>query len=141
MVPIIGTVMVFCWLIVTTVVNYRKRKEMYVLYHQERMAAIEKGVELPPIPEAFFKEDGDDAKARSPHSDYAWGLFWLLGGLAVLVAIYFNYGGKAALFALIPIAIGLHNLIYYYTVGKKEAAAREAERAAKAGQSGQGSVS
>ena len=28
--------------------GYRKRKELFVLYHQERMAALEKGVDLPP---------------------------------------------------------------------------------------------
>ena len=139
--PIFGTVMVFGWLIVTTIVNYRKRKEIYVLYHQERMAAIEKGVELPPIPEDFFQDDGDDAKARSPHSDLGWGLFWLLGGLATLVALYFNFNGKVALFALIPVAIGLHYLIYYYAIGKKEAMAREAERVAKARQMGRDRVS
>jgi len=112
----------FCRLIVTTIVNYRKRREIYVLYHQERMAAIEKGVELPPIPEDFFKEDSDDAKPSSPHSDFGRALFWLLGGLATLVALYFNFNGKVALYALIPIAIGLHYLIYYYTISRKEAA-------------------
>ena len=89
------------------------------------MAAIDKGIELPPLPEAFFKDGKDDA-ARSPHSDFGWGLFWLLGGLALLVALYFNETASKALYALIPIAIGLHYLIYYFVVGKKTAMAREA---------------
>jgi hypothetical protein len=135
LVPIFGTIMVFGWLIVTVIVNYRMRRDMFALYHQERLAAIEKGVELPPIPEDFFKEDG--AKPRSLHSDFGWALFWLLGGLAVLVALYFNFSGKVALFALIPIAIGLHYLIYYSVIGKKEAAALEAERRAKTAEAGQ----
>jgi hypothetical protein len=141
LIPIVGTIMVFGWLIVTTIVNYRKRKEMFALHHQERMAAIEKGVELPPIPEDFFKEDGDNAEPRSPHSDFGWALFWLLGGLAVLVALYFNFSGKVALYALVPIAIGLHYLIYYFAIGRKEAAAREAERVANAARIGRNPVS
>jgi hypothetical protein len=121
--------------------DYRKRKDMFMLHHQERMAAIEKGLELPPMPEGFFKEDSEGRKPRSPHSDFGWGLFWLLGGLATLVALYFNFNSAVALYALIPIAIGLHCLIYYYVIGKKEAAAREAERAAKVGQRGRNPVS
>jgi hypothetical protein len=139
-IPIFGMMFVFGIMFL----DYRKRKEMLMLHHQERMAAIEKGLELPPMPEGFFKadsEDGDDGKPRSPHSDLGWGLFWLLGGLATLVALYFNRNGKVALYALIPIAIGLHHLIYYYAVGKKKAAACEAERVAKAGQSSRDLVS
>ncbi len=110
--------------------DYRKRKEMLTLLHQERMVAIERGIELPPLPEAFFSEKA--AKPRSPHSDFGWGLFWLLGGLGLLVAVYFNETPSKSLYALIPVAIGLHYLIYYFTIGKKEAVAIEAERKTKA---------
>ncbi|MCL4181099.1 MAG: hypothetical protein KJ072_25560 [Verrucomicrobia bacterium] len=130
LVPIFGMMFVLGMIFL----DYRKRRDMLTLHHQERMAAIDKGVELPPIPEDFFKEDCDGGKARSPHSDFGWALFWLLAGLATLVALYFNFNSKIALYALIPLAIGLHHLIYYYAVGKKEAMALEAERRAKAGQ-------
>lgn len=110
--------------------DYRKRKQMFALYHQERMAAIEKGIELPPLPEEFFREDGK-GKPRSAHGDFGWGLFWLLGGLALLVALYFNDKGTSSLYALIPVAVGVHYLIYYYVVGKKEALRIEAERQAE----------
>ena len=125
--------------------DYRKRREMFALHHQERLAAIEKGVELPPLPEAFFNdnEDGEADKSHSPHSDFGWGLFWVLGGLALLVALYFNARPTRSLYALIPIAIGLHYLIYYFTVGKKEAEYLEAQiqselesEKAKAGEAG-----
>jgi len=119
--------------------EYRKRRELFTLHHKERMAAIEKGLELPPLPEEFFNVKGDeDSEPKSAHSDFGWGLFWVLGGLALLVALYFNNDKRAvALYALIPVAIGLHYLIYYYRVGKKEAATLEAEWKAKAGQPGQ----
>lgn len=106
--------------------DYRKRKDMLTLLHQERMAALDKGIELPPLPEAFFSEKA--VTPRSTHADFGKGLFWLLGGAALLAALYFNEGPKASLFALIPIAIGLAKLIHYFVVGKKEAERIEAER-------------
>ena len=107
--------------------NYRKRKEMFALYHQERMAAIEKGIELPPLPAEFFAEDG---KSPSPHGRLLTGLVWLFLGLALTTALYFTHSG-GALFGLIPTAIGLAYLIYYFAVGKKEAETIEAERRAR----------
>ena len=113
--------------------DYRKRKEMFALYHQERMAAIDKGIELPPLPEAFFA--GDGGKPSSPHAKLLGGLILVSIGLALFVALYFNTRVSVALYALIPAAIGLAMLIYYFTVGRKEAEAIEAatkERAAAA---------
>lgn len=119
--------------LVAIFVDYRKRRHMFALYHQERMAAIEKGVELPPLPDAFFKDEGKSSKHRSPHADLGWGLFWLLGGLALLIALYFNESPKTSLYALIPVAIGLHYLVYYFIVGRREALTLEAERRLKPG--------
>jgi hypothetical protein len=127
LIPITGIVMGCGIPLLAIYTDYRKRREMFTLYHQERMAAIEKGIELPPLPEAFFN-DGKDGKNRSPHRDLGWGLFWLLGGLGLLVALYFNVTPSKALYALIPIGIGLHYLIYYFVVGKQEAVARATER-------------
>ncbi len=127
-IPIVAIVMGIGIGMLTVFLNYRKEKEMFALYHQERMAAIEKGIDLPPIPEAFFAED---SKARSPHRGLATGLVWLFIGLALLVALFFNHQGTVALYALIPVAVGLAYLIYYFVVGKQEAEGLEAERKAK----------
>ena len=140
LIPIIAIVMGCGIPLMAIFVNYRKRKEMFALYHQERMAAIEKGVELPPLPEAFFEEDGKGAKPHSPHSDLGWGLFWLLGGLALMLALYFNEDARTSLYALIPVAIGLHYLVYYAVVGRKEALILEAERHARTGLPGRESL-
>jgi hypothetical protein len=141
LIPIIAITMGCGIPLMAIYVDYRKRKDMFALYHQERMAAIEKGIELPPLPEEFFKEEcGKRGKSKTAHADFGWGLFWLLGGLALLVALYFNEKGSSSLYALIPVAVGLHYLIYYYVVGKKEAAAIEAERKAKAAEIGRGSL-
>lgn len=102
--------------------DYRKRKEMFALYHQERMAAIEKGMELPPLPEEFFHE----GKKPSPHAKLLAGLILLFLGIALFAALYFTTKFSVALFALVPAGIGLALLVYYFTVGRKEAAELEA---------------
>jgi hypothetical protein len=113
--------------------NYRKRKEMFALYHQERMAAIEKGIELPPLPEEFFRENGSVPRRRPSHSTLLVGLVLVFTGLTLYLALHFggvrfDNGGDAALVALIPAGIGAAFLIYYFTVGRKLAADMEAER-------------
>src|SRR5579862_9880043 len=45
----IGLAMIGVWL------DYRRRKELFELHHKERLAAIEKGIEVPPLPVEFFE--------------------------------------------------------------------------------------
>ena len=71
--------------------NYRKRKDMFALYHQERMAAIEKGIELPPLPEDFFHEEPSaDASRRSSHGTLLAGLILVFLGLTLYLALHFT---------------------------------------------------
>jgi hypothetical protein len=134
-IPIIAIVMVFGTGMLAIFLNYRKRKDMFALYHQERMAAIEKGIELPPLPEDFFHENGRPHR-RSPHKTLLSGLVMVFVGLALYLALHFTVprtdgGGDPALYALIPLGIGVACLIYYFTVGRKLAAAMEQEQKAK----------
>ena len=128
LIPIIAIVMGIGIGMLGIYLNYRKRKEMFALYHQERMAAIDKGIELPPLPEAFFR---DEDKPSSPHSHLLVGLILVFIGLALFFALFFLVGLRIALFGLIPLGIGLAFMIFYFTVGKKEAERLEAERKAK----------
>src|SRR5882672_7225487 len=41
--------------------DYRKRKDIFEMHHRERMAAIEKGIPVPPLPEGLF----DDFSGRN----------------------------------------------------------------------------
>lgn len=107
--------------------NYRKRKDLFTLYHQERMAALDKGVELPPLPDALFS---DEAGPYNPRRHLLKGLTWLFIGLGLGVALWATVEFRWALFALIPIGIGLAHLIYYFAEGKKEAEAAEQTRPA-----------
>ena len=108
--------------------NYRKRRDIYNLHHRERMAAIEKGVEVPPLPEVFFAED---TAPYTPRRNLLKGLIWLFVGLGVLLALHKADEEDAAWFGLIPMGIGAAYLIYYFTVGRKEAEALEAAEKAK----------
>jgi hypothetical protein len=117
------------------VLNYRKRKEMFALYHQERMAAIEKSIELPPLPDDFFHDDVKPPR-RSLHGTLLSGLILLFTGLTLFIALHYTVqrtdgDGDVALYALIPAGIGVACLIYYFSVGRKQAAAMEEEHKAR----------
>ena len=90
MIPIIAIVMIFGTGMLAIYFNYRKRRDMFALYHQERMAAIEKGIELPPLPEDFFREDGKGGKParRGGHGTLLFGLILLIAGLTLYIALH-----------------------------------------------------
>src|SRR5258706_12545332 len=115
MIPIIATVMGMGTAIVAIYFGYRKRTEMFKLYHQERMAAVDKGVELPPIPDSFFAS----AHTSSPRRDLLKGLVWLFLGVGITVALYSNLHSKKAPYGLLPPRIALPYLICYTAGGRK----------------------
>ena len=134
-IPIISIVMVFGTGMLSIYLNYRKRRDIFALYHQERMAAIEKGVELPPLPEDFFQGNGKPAR-RASHRTLLGGLVLAFIGLTLYLALHFTVvrpdgGGDVALYALIPGGIGVACLIYYFAVGQKLATAMEEEQKAE----------
>ena len=112
--------------IVFAVLNYRKRKRLMELHHAERMAAIERGMDIPPLPLDLI--DGRSGRRRS---SLLPGLVWLFVGLALLIAMQ-TVSEEEAVFGLIPAGIGLAYLIYYFVEGRKlETKQREDERAAE----------
>jgi hypothetical protein len=127
LIPVVAIVMGIGIGMLALVLEHRKRDKIFTLYHQERMAALEKGQELPPLPEEFFYE----GKRPSPHAKLLGGLICLFLGAALGIALYFLAGFNIALFALIPFSVGAALLLYYFTVGRKEAEAMEAAYRAK----------
>lgn len=112
--------------IVFAVLNYRKRKRLMELHHAERMAAIERGMDIPPLPLDLI--DGRSARRRS---SLLPGLVWLFVGLALLIAMQ-TVSEEQAVLGLIPAGIGLAYLVYYFVEGRKlEAKQREDDRAAE----------
>lgn len=97
----IGIAMLGLWL------DFRKKRDFYALFHQERLAAIEKGMEPPALPPDFFYRGG-----RNAPDFLRRGLVFLFLGAALTAAMLLeNHSG--AWFGLIPAAIGLANLILY----------------------------
>ena len=133
LIPIVAMVMGMAIPIVAIITDYAKRRKFYELHHKERLAAIEKGVELPPLPPELF---GDGPKRRPRY--LLRGLVWLFVGLGCLVGLHgitAHEGERVWLLGLIPTGVGLAYLIYYFVEGKKveaEAAQAEAEAARKA---------
>ncbi|HEX4122435.1 MAG TPA: DUF6249 domain-containing protein [Verrucomicrobiae bacterium] len=133
-IPILAIFMTFGTAMLGIYLSYRKRREMFTLYHQERMAAIEKGVDLPPLPDHFFGDDSRPGR-RSSHGSLLTGLIMLFVGATLYVSLHFaiprnDQVGDVALFALIPTGIGVAFLLYYAAVGRKLALELEQERKA-----------
>ena len=124
LIPIIAIIMGISIGMLAIYLSYRKRRELFLHFHQERMAAIEKGVDCPPWPERLMaSEDAEENPSAASRRHLLTGLVWLFIGLAAMVALYATFELRYALFGLIPAGIGLAHLIYYFVEGKKEAEA------------------
>ena len=127
-IPIVATVMGLGLAMLSVFLNYRRRRELYTLHHQERMAAIDKGIDVPPLPEGLLSEE---PRPVSPRRILLKGLIWALGGSCLTAALYVNDGIDAALFGLITVAVGVAYLVYFFAVGRREAELADQERKAR----------
>jgi len=113
-IPLFGIVFGIAVAIVAIISKHREKLQRTELRHKERLAAIEKGLELPP--ELEQPENGDMRGSGSLRSG--------LIGLGVGIVLYFALGRVAgddvALFGLIPAAVGLANLIFYFIETRRE---------------------
>ena len=108
----IGVAMLALWL------DHQKKIHLFELHHKERLMAIERGMELPPLPAEFFQ--GQGKPESSLVSNLRWGLIWLFLGMAIAAAMILNGDSSRAAWGLIPIAIGLAQLIFY-SIGRRQA--------------------
>lgn len=94
----------------------RRQRETLQMYHAERMAAIEKGIELPPLPpEALYDQHGGtgyrgDYRRRRRGS----GLTLVFVGAAITVAMWQASGDNSFWWGLVIIAWGLGKLVSEY---------------------------
>ena len=123
LIPIISVTVSLAAVIVWIVVWYRRRVHEADCRHKERMAAIEKGLELPPEPPA-------PPAQTPPRSRYLLrGLIWLGVGLAI------TFGGQDWLresmggSGWIAVAIGAAYLIFYVVEGFRAPVAKREEPA------------
>ena len=99
--------------------EHKRKAQMLEQVHKERLAAIEKGVEVPAIPPGlvgFQPSDKVPTFARALRS----GLIWALVGVVLYFAVDNAGGREGAMFALIPLAIGIGQLVYAGLLWNKE---------------------
>ena len=108
LIPILGIVLGIGVAFVAIVARHREKLQRVELRHRERLVAIEKGIELPP--ELEQPENGGKRGSGSLRS----GLIGLFVGVVLYFALGEVAGDDVALFGLIPAAIGLANLIFYF---------------------------
>jgi hypothetical protein len=115
LIPLAGICVPLSIPIIWIVLNYRKRRRLMELYHTERMAAIERGMELPPLPLDLL-----DGRTRRRSSSLLPGLVWFFIGLAIFAGwLMTGFDDDLPVVGgLIPLGIGLAYLIYYYVEGR-----------------------
>jgi hypothetical protein len=110
MVPIVAIVMGIGVAMLGMWLDFRKKREIFELHHKERMAAIEKGMDVPPLPPELFQSN--KRHGRLPSDYLRRGLVWGLVGLGVFAAMRMEHE-NGAWYALIAVAVGVANLLMY----------------------------
>jgi hypothetical protein len=114
MVPIIAIVMGVGTAIIAILAGHRQRMQRNELRHRERLAAIEKGLEIPPDPVE------SEPVGRRPRY-LLRGLCCLFFGATLTAAMWQVSSDVPYLFGLIPAAIGAGYLLFYFIEGRHEA--------------------
>ena len=114
-IPIVAIIMSLSIPIVYSIVDYRRRRDIIDAHHKERMAAIDRGMELPPLPESFYQS----LKPARRSSYLLPGLVWLFVGIGLFIALGAVAGEDVRNFGLIPAGVGVALLIYYFLEGRK----------------------
>jgi len=116
LIPIFGIVFGIGVAVVAIISKHREKLQRTELRHKERLVAIEKGLELPP---EFEEPDGNGKRAGA--GSLRSGLIGLFVGGVLYFALDAVADEDVALFGLIPAAVGLANLIFYFVETRKTA--------------------
>jgi hypothetical protein len=122
LIPLISTILGIGMVIVAIVTRHRRQMQELDHRHRERMAAIEKGLDLPPDPVTVERGAvGERLRGyRRVGSDYLFrGLVWLGVGIALSASDSF-FGSGNRTFGWIAMAVGAAYLIYYFVEGRRE---------------------
>ena len=120
-IPLVSIVLGILMIIVSIVTKHRRQMQELDNRHRERMAAIEKGLDLPPDPAGDRVVVGERVRGvRRGGSDYLLrGLIWLGVGIALSASDTF-FGTGNRMFGWIATAVGVAYLIYYGLEGRRE---------------------
>jgi hypothetical protein len=103
--------------VVYIVTRSRRLQKAMELVHAQRMAAIERGMELPPASLDFGLTQASRCK---PRTALLPGLMWFFVGLAIVgAALTTHDDGPPVFIGLIPVGVGLAYLIYYFVEEQK----------------------
>jgi hypothetical protein len=109
MIPIVAIVFGLSLAMLGIWLDYRKKRELFQLHHAERMAAIEKGLDVPALPAEFFQSPKREA---TPYKDLRRGLLCTLIGITVTVALW-GTGEADFWWGLVPIGVGVAYLLSF----------------------------
>ena len=109
LIPIVAIIMGIGLVMFSIYVDFQRKREILNAVHRERMAAIEKGIELPPLPPEIFRPR-DRGQARSAARTLERGLLLMFVGVALGIALW-RTGIDAAWWGLVPFALGVAYLI------------------------------
>jgi hypothetical protein len=122
-IPIVAIVMGIGIGMLTIWAEHKRKAQLLEQNHRERMQAIEKGLELPPLP-ANLVGTSNGPSTSTPEKALRAGIMMTLIGVLLFFAIDKVGAEEAALFGLIPAAIGVANLVYAAVLqGKNKAKA------------------
>ena len=112
LIPIVAIVLGVGIAIVAIIASHREKQKRAELRHRERLAAIEKGIELPPDPDS----EPPPKKGNTLKS----GLINFFVGIVLYFAIRAVAGDDVAQLGLIPAAIGVGTLFSYFVENRRK---------------------
>ncbi len=111
-IPIVAIVGGIAYAAYSLYLRFRRQRETLQMVHAERMAAIEKGVELPPLPSELLRDRyyGVGYRGDYPRWQRGRGLRMIFVGAAVTVALWQTSGDHSFWWGLVIVALGLGRL-------------------------------
>jgi hypothetical protein len=111
MIPIFGIVFGIGIAVVAISLGHREKVRRAELRHRERMAAIERGLEIPPDAEPEYRSRTTGLKS---------GISGLLIGIVLYFALERVADADVAMFGLIPAAVGIANLAGWFVESRRK---------------------
>jgi hypothetical protein len=111
-IPIVAIIMGCSIAIVSIWGEHKRKAQLLEQNHKERMHAIEKGIELPPLPINLAHDNSNGPSTSTPAKSLRAGIMLVLIGVLLYFAIQNIEAEPVALFGLIPAAVGIANLVY-----------------------------